>query len=203
MEDAYNFLAKTHSVSDWAASQFKHDHYGVTTSSWCESLDSVYTKRHFKEASLCDFMCSVYNYTVNLLCSRRDSIINKPADGTVLTQKGLEVYKKVKERSEMSELQHRVESKVGNECLVSRKDCLGNKQTVRTDKMTCSCGCYRCLCPHLMCALCECTKENNALTFLSTVYGAEGYKESYTFTDSDSPIHYTRGAKVSDLCEWR
>ena len=38
--------------------------------------------------------------------------------------------------------------------------------------------------------------------FLSTVYGAEGYKESYSFTDSDSPIHYTRGAKVTDLCEW-
>ena len=55
-------------------------------------------------------MCSVYNYTVNLLCSRRDNIINKPADGTVLTQKGLEVYKKVKERSEQ---QYRVESKVG------------------------------------------------------------------------------------------
>ena len=117
----------------------------------------------------------------------------------MLTQKGLEVYKKVKKRSGQ---QYRVESKVGNECLVSRKDCLGNKQTVRTDKMTCSCGCYRCLCPHLMCALCECAKENNALTFLSTVYGAEGYKESYSFTDSDSPIHYTRGAKVTDLCEW-
>ena len=59
----------------------------------------MYTRRHFKEASLCDFMCSVYNYTVNLLCSRRDNIIvNKPADGTVVTQKGLEVYKKVKER---------------------------------------------------------------------------------------------------------
>ena len=84
-EDAYNFLTKTHSVSDWAASQFKCDHYGVTASSWCESLHSVYTRRHFKEASLCDFMCSVYNYTVNLLCSRRDSINNKPADGTVLT----------------------------------------------------------------------------------------------------------------------
>ena len=28
-EDTYNFLTKTHSVSDWAASQFKHDHYGV------------------------------------------------------------------------------------------------------------------------------------------------------------------------------
>ena len=144
-------------------------------------------------------MCSVYNYTVNLLCSRRDNIINKPADGTVLTQKGLEVYKKVKERSEQ---QYRVESKVGNECLVSRKDCLGNKQTVRIDKIACSCGCYRCLCPHLMCALCECAKENDALMFLSTVYGAEGYKESYSFTDSDSPIHYTRGAKVTDLCEW-
>ena len=38
--------------------------------------------------------------------------------------------------------------------------------------------------------------------FLSTVYGAEGYKVSYSFTDSDSPIHYTRGAKVTDLCEW-
>ena len=145
-------------------------------------------------------MCSTYNYTVNLLCSRRDNIINKPADGTVLTQKGLEVCKKVKERSEQ---QYRVESKVGNECLVSRKDCLGNKQTVRIDKMVCSCcGCYRCLCPHLMCALCECAKENDALTFLSTVYGAEGYKESYSFTDSDSPIHYTRGTKVTDLCEW-
>ena len=35
-EDAYNFLTKTHSVSDWAASQFKCDHYGVTASSWCE-----------------------------------------------------------------------------------------------------------------------------------------------------------------------
>ena len=65
-------------------------------------------------------MCSVYNYTVNLLCSKRDNRV-KPADGTVLTQKGLEVYKKVKERSEQ---QYRVESKVGNECLVSRKDCL-------------------------------------------------------------------------------
>ena len=53
-----------------------------------------------------------------------------------------------------------------------------------------------------MCALCECAKENNALTFLSTVYGAEGYKESYTFTDSDSSIHYTRGTKVTDLYEW-
>ena len=50
--------------------------------------------------------------------------------------------------------------------------------------------------------MCECAKENDALTFLSTVYGAEGYKESYTFTDSDSPIHYTRGTKVTDLCEW-
>ena len=49
-EDAYNFLTKTHSVSDWAASQFKYDHYGVTASSWCESLHSVYTRRHFKEA---------------------------------------------------------------------------------------------------------------------------------------------------------
>ena len=69
-----------------------YDHYGVTASSWCESLHSVYTRRHFKEASLCDFICSVYNnYTVNLLSSRRDNIINKPADGTVLTQKGLEV----------------------------------------------------------------------------------------------------------------
>ena len=38
--------------------------------------------------------------------------------------------------------------------------------------------------------------------FLSTVYGAEGYKVSYSFTDSDSPIHYTRGTKVTDLCEW-
>ena len=76
-------------------------------------------------------MCSVYNYTVDLLCSRRDNIINKPADGTVVTQKGLEVYKKVKERSEQ---QCRVEAKVGSECLVSRKDCLGNKQTVRIDK---------------------------------------------------------------------
>ena len=28
-EDAYNFLTKTHSVSDWAASQFKCDHYGM------------------------------------------------------------------------------------------------------------------------------------------------------------------------------
>ena len=53
-----------------------------------------------------------------------------------------------------------------------------------------------------MCALCECAKENDALMFLSTLYGAEGYKESYSFTDSDSPIHYTRGAKVTDLCEW-
>ena len=60
-----------------------------------------------------------------VLCSKRDNIINKPADGTVLTQKGLEVYKKVKERSEQ---QYRVESKVGNACLVSRKDCLGNNQ---------------------------------------------------------------------------
>ena len=52
----------------------------------------------------------------------------------MLTPKGLEVCKKkVKERSEQ---QYRVESKVGNECLVSRKDCLGNKQTVRVDKMT-------------------------------------------------------------------
>ena len=50
--------------------------------------------------------------------------------------------------------------------------------------------------------LCECAKENDALTFLSTVYGAEGYKENYSFTDSDSPIHYTRGAKVSGLYEW-
>ena len=117
----------------------------------CESLHSVYTRRHFKEASLCDFMCSVYNYTVDLLCSRRDNItINKPADGTVLTQKGLEVYKKVKEKSEQ---QYRAESKVRNECLVSRKDCLRNKQTVRTDKMTCSCGCYRWL-SHISCVPC-------------------------------------------------
>ena len=96
-EDAYNFLTKTHSVSDWAASQFKYDHYGVTASSWCESLHSVYTRRHFKEASLCDFMCSVYNYTVNLLCSRRDNIItNKPADGTVLTQRDWKCTRKSK-----------------------------------------------------------------------------------------------------------
>ena len=53
-----------------------------------------------------------------------------------------------------------------------------------------------------MCALCECAKENNELTFLSTEYDAEGYKESYSFTDSDSPIHYIRSTKVTDLCEW-
>ena len=28
-EDAHNFLTETHSVSDCAASQFKHDHYCV------------------------------------------------------------------------------------------------------------------------------------------------------------------------------
>ena len=83
-----------------------------------------------------------------LLCSRRDNN-NQPAEGTVLTSKGLEVHKKKKVK-EMSGQQYRVESKVGNECLVSRKECLGNKQTVRVDKVACSCGCYKCLCPHLM-----------------------------------------------------
>ena len=58
-------------------------------------------------------------------------------------------------------------------------------------------------CAHISCVSCvSVQKKNDALTFLSTVYGAEGYKESYTFTDSDSPIHYTRGTKVTDLCEW-
>ena len=97
-------------------------------------------------------MCSAYNnYTVNLLCSRKDNInSNKLADGTVLTPKGLEVYNKEESRRERSWQQYRVESKVGNECLVSRKECLGNKQTVRVDKVACSCGCYKCLCPHLM-----------------------------------------------------
>ena len=66
------------------------------------SLHSVYTIRHFKEATLCGFMCSVYNNnTVNLLCSRGDKIIIKSVEGLYLHQKGLEVYKKkVKERTE-------------------------------------------------------------------------------------------------------
>ena len=34
------------------------------------------------------------------------------------------------------------------------------------------------------------------------MYGVKGYKESYSFTDNDSPIHYTRDTKVTDLCEW-
>ena len=64
-----------------------------------------------KETTLCDFMYSVYNNnTVNLLCSRRDNII-KPVDGTVLTPKGLEVYKKkVKEKSQNT-VQNRVQSR--------------------------------------------------------------------------------------------
>ena len=90
----------------------------------------MYTIRHFKEATLCGFMCSVYNnYTVNLLCSRGDNII-KSVEGLYLHQKGLEVYKK-KEVKERTEQQYRVESKVVNECLVSRKECLGNKQANR------------------------------------------------------------------------
>ena len=47
-----------------------------------------------------------------------------------------------------------------------------------------------------------CAKEDNALMFLSIVYGVEGYKESYSFTDSNSPIHYTKGTNVTYLCEW-
>ena len=101
-EDAYNFLTKTHSVSDWAASQFKCDHYGVTASSWCESLHSVYTRRHFKEASLCDFMCSAYNNTVNLLCSRRVNIINKPADGLCLHKRDWRCTRKSKRGQDSS-----------------------------------------------------------------------------------------------------
>ena len=76
-------------------------------------------------------MCSVYNnHTVNLLCSRRDNNINinKLSEGLCLHQKGLEVYNKKKVKREMSEQQYKVESKAGNECLVSRKDFLGNKQ---------------------------------------------------------------------------
>ena len=54
-----------------------------------------------------------------------------------------------------------------------------------------------------VCPVCDCAKEDNVLIFLSILYGAEGYKENYSFTDSDSPIHYTRDTKVTDLCEWR
>ena len=31
--------------------------------------------------------------------------------------------------------------------------------------------------------VCNCAKEDNALMFLSTVYGEEDYKESYSFTE--------------------
>ena len=89
-EDAYNFLTETHSVSDWAASQFKHDHYGV----------------------------SLY-----------------PAGVRVCTQCT---------QGDTSKELH---------CLVSRKDCLGNKQTVRADKMGCSCGCSS-ACAHITCVSC-------------------------------------------------
>ena len=70
--------------------------------------------RHFKEATLCDFMCSVYNnYIMNLLCCRRDNINStKLAEGTVLTSKRLEVYKEEESQRERSEQQYRVESKV-------------------------------------------------------------------------------------------
>ena len=141
---------------------------------------------------------------MNLLCSRRDNNINnKPAEGTVLTSKMTGGVQQEESQRERSKQQYRVESKVGNVCLVSRKDCLGNKQTVGADKMACSYECYRCLCPHLMCSLCKYANEDNKLMFLSSVYGAEGYKESYSFTDNDSPTHYTRGTQVTDLCEWR
>ena len=168
----------------------------------CESLHSVYTRRHFKEAILCHFMCSVYNnYTVNLLCSRRDKISsnNKPANGTVLTQKGLRCTRRRSKRVVRTAVQGR--SKVGNECLVQERT-PGNKQAMKVDKMTCSCECCRCLCHISLCPVCDCAKEDDVLMFLSILYGAEGYKESYSFTDSDSPIHYTRGTMVTDLCEW-
>ena len=140
---------------------------GITTSSWCVRVCTQCTQGGTsKETILRGFMCSAYNnYTVNLLCSRRvKNNSNKLADGTVLTSKGWR-RTTIRNQRERSEQQYRVESKVGNECLASRKDCLGNKQTVRADKMICICGCYRCLCPHLMSALCECAKKDNALMF--------------------------------------
>ena len=75
----------------------------------------MYIRRHFKEATLCHPMCSVYdNYTVNLLCSRRDNNINnsKLAEGTALTQKGLEVYKEENQREVRAAVQGRVQGEM-------------------------------------------------------------------------------------------
>ena len=62
-EDAYNFLTKTHSVSDWAASQFKYDHYGVTASSWCVRVCTQCTQGDTSRRLHCVTSCAVFTTT--------------------------------------------------------------------------------------------------------------------------------------------
>ena len=62
-EDAYNFLTKTHSVSDWTASQFKCDHYGVTASSWCERVCTQCTQGDASRRLHCVISCAVFTTT--------------------------------------------------------------------------------------------------------------------------------------------
>ena len=49
--------------------------------------------------------------------------------------------------------------------------------------------------------VCNCAKEDNALMFLSTVYGEEDYKESYSFTEV-TVLQLHKRHKSGWLCEW-
>ena len=121
--------------------------WSVTVSSWCESLHSVYTRRHFKGTTLSGF---------------KKGLPGKQANSESW-QDGMQLWM------------------------------------------------LQCLCPHHMCVLCECAKEDNPLMFLSTVYCVEGYKEVtalqtvtvlFTTQETQGWLTFVSGRWACQLGEW-